>query len=143
MSGVVDPIFNNRALDIAIRVLTSTYGEKKFDSLPLAWSQFLAAIVIRKRSVGNKGTTVFANEFAGIITPEKEARISELLSYINESVVVVRTDSSVAAVEVESNKMQYIYSGHVIDIDIDSTGNRTSKTHNLPISFVRELIATI
>ncbi len=138
-------VFTQGALDTAIWALSRKFEEngKDFFSLPRDWQKFLAAIVVRKRSVTRKGTTIFAKEFAEIITPEKHARISRLLSYINESIVVVRVDSRVAAVEVEGNKMQYIFTDHIIDIDIDSTGNRTSNTHDLPSFFVRELISTI
>ncbi len=145
MSVIDDPIYKGGALSTAINALDRKFDQngKDFLSLPLNWQQFLSAIVVRKRGVTKKGTTIFAKEFAEIITPEKEARISDLLSYINESIVVVRTDSSVAAVGVEGNKMQYILTDHIIDIDIDSAGNRKSNTHSLPRTFVYDLIATI
>jgi hypothetical protein len=138
-------VYANGALSTAIRVLISKFAQngKDFLSLSKDWQHFLSAIVVRKRGVSKKGITIFAKEFAEIITPEKEARISEIFSYINESIQVCRMDSSISIHSFKSEKMQYILTDYILDMDIDNKGNRTSETHALPSSFIYRLVDTI
>ncbi len=139
--------YTNSAMQSAIQAIMRKFDEngKDFLSFPLDWQKFLTAIIVRKRGVARRGATVFSDDFMDMITPEKHAKISEILSCINELFHVMPSGSGFVDLP-NCTKMQYVYPDYVADFDLDSRGLMSREpvnTYRIPRDYVRNLIDSV